>query len=262
MPLASSGSVIVCATMLSLVPLLASTNVPRPPPPALRPPSRSVAGMERSGVVLASASAPLAASALATTALAASAASASVDHSIAAASFFNNLRVPAALVAAATIKEAFVLQSASEEIRYSAGWTLLRQTYVLLLMLAFCAEVSCVFVCTYSIVQLQAASMDTTATSVIALLLRELEYEYVAARCHFVTGVHAFVVGQARARACTSTHTHASSLHLSGTPKSTRRRRADAHTDTHASTLHTWHATPSPRHPSPQSLIATLNRHR
>ena len=58
------------------------------------------------------------------------------DQGSAGVSFFNNLRVPAALVAAAAIKDAFVLQNAPDDIRNSRAWTLLRNSYLLLMMVA------------------------------------------------------------------------------------------------------------------------------
>jgi len=39
------------------------------------------------------------------------------DFGIAAGAFFSNMRVPAALIAAAAIKDAFVMQSAPEDVR-------------------------------------------------------------------------------------------------------------------------------------------------
>ena len=73
-------------------------------------------------------------------------------------SFFSNLRTPAALVAAAAIKDAFVLQAAPEDVRKSRAWTLLRETYLLLTLLSFATEMSCVFVATHAIVSLQMSS--------------------------------------------------------------------------------------------------------
>lgn len=58
------------------------------------------------------------------------------DQGSAGVSFFNNLRVPAALVAAAAIKDAFVLQNAPDDIRNSRAWTLLRNSYLVLMMVA------------------------------------------------------------------------------------------------------------------------------
>jgi hypothetical protein len=42
------------------------------------------------------------------------------------------MRVPAALIAAAAVKDAFVMQSPAEDIKKSASWTVLRNAYLLL----------------------------------------------------------------------------------------------------------------------------------
>ena len=69
-------------------------------------------------------------------------------------SFFNALRTPAALVAAAAIKDAFVLTSAPDDIQRSRAWTTLRNTYLLLQLLAFGVEIGCIFVLTHAIMRL------------------------------------------------------------------------------------------------------------
>ena len=69
--------------------------------------------------------------------------------------FFNQLRTPAALVAAAAIKDAFVMQSAPEDIKRSRGWTLLRELYLLFQLLSFSTELSSVFFATQAIARLQ-----------------------------------------------------------------------------------------------------------
>eukprot|EP00965_Chrysotila_dentata_P094123 3111263-Pleurochrysis_carterae.AAC.1 len=120
-----------------------------------------------------------------------------LDCGAAAVNFFNNHRVPAALVAAATIKDAFVLQGGPEDVRKSRGWTLLRYAYLLLMVFSFSSEVTCIFVSTYAINMLQAAALDTQAVSVVAFLTRSLEFEYVSVRQSFVTGVLGFIIAQA-----------------------------------------------------------------
>ena len=69
--------------------------------------------------------------------------------------FFNQMRTPAALVAAAAIKDAFVMQSAPEDIKRSRGWTLLRELYLLFQLLSFSSELSSVFFATQAIARLQ-----------------------------------------------------------------------------------------------------------
>ena len=118
------------------------------------------------------------------------------DQGSAGVAFFNNLRVPAALVAAAAIKDAFVLQSAPKDIEHSRAWTLLRNSYLLLMMIAFTSEVSTIFIATHAMTQLQTSKTNTAAESVVALLIRELEFELVGCRCQFVTGLLAFVLAQ------------------------------------------------------------------
>ena len=44
------------------------------------------------------------------------------DFGPAAVEFFSNMRIPAALIAAAAIKDAFVLQSPPEDIKKSGSW--------------------------------------------------------------------------------------------------------------------------------------------
>lgn len=111
--------------------------------------------------------------------------------------FFNSMRVPAALVAGAAVKDAFVMQAAPEDIKRSRAWTMLRNTYLLLMLWSFSSQVCVVFVSTHAIVKLQMTGLNTLASSLHAMLLRELEYEYVGARCGFMTGLLAFLVAQA-----------------------------------------------------------------
>ena len=110
--------------------------------------------------------------------------------------FFNSMRTPAALIAGAAIKDAFAMQSAPEDIKKSRSWTLLRNTYLLLQICAFSSQLGVVFVATHAIVELQMTNLDTTASSLLALLQRDLEFEYVGARCGFMTGLLAFMLAQ------------------------------------------------------------------
>ena len=118
--------------------------------------------------------------------------------------FFNSMRTPAALVAAAAIKDAFAL-SAPEDIKKSRPWMILRTSYILLQLLAFSTEIACVFIASHAIVQLQMSSGISDlgkAASLIALMKSpQYEYEYVSVRASFMTGLLAFTTAQAlRAR--------------------------------------------------------------
>jgi len=111
------------------------------------------------------------------------------------------MRTPAALIAAAAIKDAFVLQLAPDEIRRSRAWTVLRLAYLLLQLIAFSTEVGCVFFATHAIVKLQMStgiSEVGMATSLIALMRSpSFELEYVSVRASFMTGLLAFTTAQA-----------------------------------------------------------------
>jgi len=123
------------------------------------------------------------------------------DYTTAAVTFFSNVRVPATLVAATAIKEAFVLVSVPRDLAASQGWRILRRCYTLLMLFSFSEELSCVFISTGAMMLLQSGTLDTKAPSLVALLVRELEYEYVSVRHHFITGVLSLMFAQAlRAR--------------------------------------------------------------
>jgi len=101
------------------------------------------------------------------------------DYGQAAAVFFSNMRVPAALIAAAAIKDAFALESPPADVQKSPSWTVLRNAYLLLQMVAFTSELSVVVFSTSAIgkLTLMATTMDMKAPSLTALLNRDLEYE-------------------------------------------------------------------------------------
>ena len=85
-----------------------------------------------------------------------------------------------------------------------ATWTMLRNVYLLLQLVAFCTEIECVFVSTHAILRLQMAkdiSSLGTARSLIQLMHAAFEFEYVAVRSSFMTGLLAFLAAQSlRAR--------------------------------------------------------------
>ena len=121
------------------------------------------------------------------------------DYGQAAVTFFSNMRVPAALIAAAAIKDAFALQKAPEDIKHSSAWTALRNAYILLQMTAFTAELSVVVFATSAIAKLTLAStrMEMSAPSLTELLRTQLEYEYVGVQCDFLSGILSFLLASA-----------------------------------------------------------------
>ena len=132
----------------------------------------------------------------------AAAATGLVDFTGPAISFFNNHRVPAALLAATAIKDAFVLQGRREvtggQCSTSTAWRLMRYAYLLLMIISFGMEISVIFMATHVGVQLGASGgFDGYASSLVQFLVREFEYEYVSVRCQFISGVLAFLAAQA-----------------------------------------------------------------
>ncbi len=115
-------------------------------------------------------------------------------------SFFNSLRTPAALLAAAAIKDAFALQKVSEDVRGSRAWRALQDVYLLLQLGTFSSTILCIFIATHAIVQIQCAagvSEIAQATSLISMMKTHFEFEYVTVRASFATGLLAFLTAQA-----------------------------------------------------------------
>ena len=70
--------------------------------------------------------------------------------------FFNAMRTPAVLVAAAAIQDAFAQSdNCPDDIKDNRVWICLRNVYLLLSLLAFGVEVICIFVSTHAIMRLQ-----------------------------------------------------------------------------------------------------------
>lgn len=112
------------------------------------------------------------------------------DYSGAAVSFFNNHRVPAALLAATAIKDAFVLQGLRDvKADQQRSWRLVRYGYLLLMITAFSMEMSVIYMSTHVSVQLGAGGFNSEARSLIDMLIREFEYEYCAVRSQFISGM-------------------------------------------------------------------------
>ena len=115
------------------------------------------------------------------------------NHASAGASFFTNMRTPAALLAAGALKDAFVMQG---DAKGDHRWRLLVSAYAFLMVVSFGMEMSTVFKCTVSSTRLLGGGYDPMAESVVAMLTREFEWEYVSVRMQFVTGVLAFLFAQ------------------------------------------------------------------
>lgn len=144
--------------------------------------------------------------------------------------YFNNLRVPAAVLMSIVMKEMYQLQSSpsysmrkwdkEHRVDKSKRWRTLRYTYLLLMVLSFCLEVHTIFVATQVLTQLATAqsvipheidlgdkdmvgglfSMKATKDahqSMIDFLIKNFEFEYATVRLHFVTGLLSFTVAQA-----------------------------------------------------------------
>jgi hypothetical protein len=128
------------------------------------------------------------------------------DYTGVSGSFFNNLRVPAALLATSAVRDAYALtlvppanmQQFDREhgIDASRSWRALRYTYLLLMVIVLALELNVIFLATQVTAQLATKSFDARAESLVALLEREFEFEYVAVRFHFVTGLLLYVIGQ------------------------------------------------------------------
>mmetsp|Transcript_38570 Transcript_38570/g.115769 ORF Transcript_38570/g.115769 Transcript_38570/m.115769 type:complete len:251 (-) Transcript_38570:519-1271(-) len=123
--------------------------------------------------------------------------------------YFNNHRVPAAVLAGIAMKDVFVLQATppscmsdwddSHGVARSRSWRTLRYAYLLLMVLAFSLEINTIFVATQVSTQLATATgFDSKSpASLVSFLVRDFEYEYSTVRCHFLTGLLSFTVAQA-----------------------------------------------------------------
>lgn len=144
--------------------------------------------------------------------------------------YFNNLRVPAAVLMSIVMKEMYQLQSSpsssmrkwdrEHRVDKSKRWRTLRYTYLLLMVLSFCLEVHTIFVATQVLTQLATAqsvipheidlgdkdlvgglfrmrSTKDVHQSMIDFLISNFEFEYATVRLHFVSGLLCFTVAQA-----------------------------------------------------------------
>lgn len=150
----------------------------------------------------------------------------------AAVGYFNNLRVPAAVLMSIIMKEMFALQSTpavcmrkwdlDNGIDRSKRWRILRYSYLLLMVLAFSLETFTIFVATQVLTQLATAQrvvpldgMDMLDHqeqmvggffslgakkehgSMVDFLISNFEFEYATCRFHFVTGLLSFTIATA-----------------------------------------------------------------
>mmetsp|Transcript_12207 Transcript_12207/g.28733 ORF Transcript_12207/g.28733 Transcript_12207/m.28733 type:complete len:243 (-) Transcript_12207:25-753(-) len=126
--------------------------------------------------------------------------------------YFNNKRVPAAVLAAMCIQDMFALQSPPAEcmkawdeehnMARSRRWRTLRYAYLLLMVLAFSLEISTIFVSTQVSTQLATSSWSPSTRllgnmSLVDFLVKEFELEYTMVRGHFMTGLLSFTIAQA-----------------------------------------------------------------
>ena len=126
--------------------------------------------------------------------------------------YFNNKRVPAAVLAAMCIQDMFALQSPPAEcmkawdeehnMARSRPWRTLRYAYLLLMVLAFSLEISTIFVSTQVSTQLATSSWSPSTRllgnmSLVDFLVKEFELEYTIVRGHFMTGLLSFTIAQA-----------------------------------------------------------------
>lgn len=127
-------------------------------------------------------------------------------------SYFNNKRVPAAVLAAMCIQDMFALQRPPAEcmkswddahnMARSRSWRTLRYAYLLLMVLAFSLEISTIFVSTQVSTQLATSTWSPSTRllnnlSLVDFLVSEFELEYSIVRGHFLTGLLSFTVAQA-----------------------------------------------------------------
>ncbi|KAL7540096.1 hypothetical protein ACHAXR_009866 [Thalassiosira sp. AJA248-18] len=145
--------------------------------------------------------------------------------------YFNNLRVPAAVLMSIIMKEMFALQNnppacmrkwdVEHGIDHSKRWRTLRYAYLLLMVLAFSLETFTIFVATQVLTQLATAQrvvpLDSSSElnldavnisrgffskkevhqSMVDFLIKNFEFEYATCRVHFVTGLLSFTFATA-----------------------------------------------------------------
>ena len=132
------------------------------------------------------------------------------NQAVAASAFFFNLLTPAALIAAGALNDAFIFvdaQKANEDSGMRAKfniarlnevkWQRLTNAYCFLMIIAFGTQLMTVFMGTIAGCRMLGGHFDPMAENVVAMLVREFEWDYVAVRTQFVTGILAFILAQA-----------------------------------------------------------------
>jgi len=119
------------------------------------------------------------------------------DQTANAAGFFNNIRVPAALLSGAALGQAFAMQKIDDDKFDTPSWKRLRTLYTTLMVISVASELLTVLMSTSASTHILAGNFDPMAESCIAMLKREFEWNLVAVQFNFITGMVAFVVAQA-----------------------------------------------------------------
>jgi hypothetical protein len=122
-------------------------------------------------------------------AVAAAAVSVGTNQAGAGSGFFANLRVPATLLTGTALGALFV------DIKDHNGknYQYLRTAYQFFAAMTIAFELSCVFMSTTMGVRLLAGGFDPVAVNPVAFLRREFEFEYIACRIAFFTGILSFL---------------------------------------------------------------------
>lgn len=101
-----------------------------------------------------------------------------------------NLGAPSALVGGAALASFYDLKADLEPADGDKRWvSVCKKASVILFFSAFAFEITCVFVTTVTGTLLQGNAVNGMATSSIALMQRELEFEYLASRVTFFQGL-------------------------------------------------------------------------
>ena len=113
--------------------------------------------------------------------------------------FFNNIRTPAALRGVGA-QDAFVLQGKelppSTLARTKRLWVFVREAYLMLMVVSSASTSDCISLDRRRLPP-AGGRVDPLASSMVALLGREFEYEWVAVRCQFILGMLMLVAAQA-----------------------------------------------------------------
>lgn len=178
------------AALITLLqqPLVASLTTPRSG--GVTPWNKQTAGTRGARTTVATASA-LSATGGAAAAAAAPAQDATKDYSGQAAALFGNLRIPAALFAGAAAGSAFAMPLAATD---GLAFGTAKRFYALLMMASLSAQIITIIVSTLAMGAMSfRPTVLTSSTS--ELLNSQYDFEWVAARLHFLLGIIMFVTG-------------------------------------------------------------------